>query len=244
MARHRVFLGAGEGEKVSDGTIELSGPEAEHAVKSKRMRVGDEIDALDGRGGVLRCRVEAASKRGLTLAVLGRDEEAPVRPAVHVWSATPKGPRLDKMIDMLAQVGAASWTPMDTKLGVVDPGAGKMDRMTRIVVEAAKQCGRAHLMEIGLKRSFDEALRVEESTALVVADASGGVYEPTGKASVRVLVGPEGGLLPEEIEAARGAGGGGAQVVSLGPHAMRIETAAVVAAAMVMEREQAPASNG
>ena len=235
MARHRVFLPPGGGGGVSDGVIALEGPEAEHALKSKRVRVGDEIDAFDGRGLVLRCRVESASKRGLTLAVVEREKVAPVRPEVHVWSATPKGPRLDKMIDMLAQVGAASWTPMDTRLGVVDPGAGKIDRMERISVEAAKQCGRAHVMSIERKRSFADALAGGEDEAIVVADGGGGVYEATGRSRVRVLIGPEGGLLPEELDAARGAG---AQVVSLGPHAMRIETAAVVAAALVMEWER------
>jgi 16S rRNA (uracil1498-N3)-methyltransferase len=234
MARHRVFLGAGVDREVSDAGVVVEGEEAEHALKSKRVRVGDEIDAFDGRGLVLRCRVEAAGKRAMTLEILSRETVEPVRPAVEVFSATPKGNRLDKMIDMLAQVGAASWTPLDTKLGVVDPGANKIDRMERISVEAAKQCGRAHVMGIGRKRSFAEALEVGEDTALIVADASGGAYNATGRARVRVLVGPEGGLLPEELDAARGAG---AQVVSLGPHAMRIETAAVVGVAVVMERE-------
>lgn len=219
----------------------VEGPEAEHAIKSKRVRAGDGIDAFDGRGRVYRCRVEATSKHALTLEVMEREEVAPVRPAVHVWSATPKGARLDKMIDMLVQVGAASWTPMDTKLGVVDPGAGKIDRMSRIAIEAAKQCGRAHLMSIEAKRRFADAVELGEDEALVVADASGGAYEAAGRSSVRILVGPEGGLLPEEIEAARGAG---AQVVSLGPHAMRIETAAVVAAALVLERERTSGVSG
>ena len=231
MSRHRVFL---EPEQVSDGAIDLRGPEAEHALRSKRVRVGDEIEAIDGRGLVLRCRVDAASKRGLTLGVIGREEVEPVRPLVRVWSATPKGQRLDKMIDMLGQVGAASWAPLDTKLGVVDPGANKIDRMHRIAVEAAKQCGRAHVMEISAKLDFEQTLRAADGEAIVMADVSGGALEPTGRETVRLLVGPEGGFLPVEINAARAAG---AQVVRLGPHAMRIETAAIVGVAMVLERE-------
>lgn len=232
MARHRVFL---EPAQVSDaGSIELTGPEADHAIKSKRVRTGDEIEAVDGRGGVLRCRVDGTTKRGLTLTVLERGQVPALRPTLRVWSATPKGQRLDKMIDMLAQVGAASWGPLDTKLGVVDPGASKIDRMQRISIEAAKQCGRAHVMEIARKIDFDDALKAAPDETIVMADVTGGALEATGAPAMRLLVGPEGGFLPVEINAARDAG---AQIVRLGPLAMRIETAVIVGAAMIMERE-------
>ncbi len=236
MARHRVYVAP---EEVSDGGIELRGPEAEHAIRSKRVRVGDEVEAFDGRGLVLRCRVEAAGKRGMSLEVVGRESVEPVRPRLDLCTATPKGQRLDKMIDMLSQAGAASWSPLDTKLGVVDPGAGKIDRMERIAIESAKQCGRGHVMAIGTKRDIEAALEpAARGEALVIADVSGGTYAPTGASIVRLLVGPEGGFLPVELNAARDAG---AQVVRLGPHAMRIETAAVVGTAMILAREQASA---
>jgi len=136
------------------------------------------------------------------------------------------------MIDQVSQVGAASWTPIATKLGVVDPGASKLDRMERIAVESAKQSGRAHLMALRRKSSLEDVLA--SGGTIVVADGSGGPYERTGADSIVVVVGPEGGLLPEELEAARTAG---ARVVSLGPHAMRIETAAAVAVAVALAAE-------
>lgn len=232
MSRHRVFL---ESPEVSDGALTIEGPEADHASRSKRVRVGDEIDAMDGRGTIHRCRVETASRRGITLRVLESLRVEPVEPRLEVWSATPKGPRLDKMIDMLGQVGVAAWTPMHTRLGVVDPGAGKIERTRRITIETAKQCGRAHLMAIEPKASLDDALEAAPDLGLVIADASGSAYRPSGRSRVRLLVGPEGGFLPEEVEAARGAG---AQVVSLGPHEQRIETACVGGAATILSLEQ------
>jgi 16S rRNA (uracil1498-N3)-methyltransferase len=236
MPRHTLLF---EPDDLSDDRLVVAGPEAEHAAKSKRLRAGDELTAIDGDGLRLTCRVALVTKRSLELEVIERETIAQTSPAVHLGSATPKAQRLDKMIDMVSQAGAASWTPVETRLGVVDPGATKLDRMRRIVAESAKQCGRAHLMRLRAKTPLGRFLAAGEGRTLVVADGSGGAYRPTGAGAIRVAVGPEGGLVPDELDAARAAG---AQIVSLGPHAMRIETACVVAVALVLASERAPAA--
>ncbi|MEO1128647.1 MAG: RsmE family RNA methyltransferase [Planctomycetota bacterium] len=223
----------------SDDHLTVGGPEAEHAVRVKRVGVGDRVRLLNGTGDVLTCVVSSARKREMQVDVECRERAEKEHPAVHVMGATPKGPRLEKMIDQLAQVGAASWSALATKLGVVDPGANKLDRMVRVATEGAKQSGRAWIMDLGGKTTLERAL--EGDASLVVCDGSGGAYRPTGAAAVRVLVGPEGGFLPEEIEMVRQAGG---QVLRLGPHAMRIETASVVGASRVLCAEQEAAAAG
>lgn len=221
----------------SDDDLVISGDEASHAAKVKRLGAGSVVRAMNGRGLIVIAEVIEA-RRVLRARVRERSLVEPARPAVHVWSATPKGPRIAEMVEGLTQVGAASWTPMQTKLGVVDPRESKLARMGRIVIEAAKQCGRAWLMGLGEKSGFTGGLEIRPAgdgrPALVLADAGGERYAPTGAGEVRVLIGPEGGFVADEVDAARRAG---ARVVNFGPHAMRIETAAVVAAAVVMHGE-------
>lgn len=235
MARHRVFAAA---IPQAGEALEVTGEEAAHASGAKRLREGDAVGAFDGRGTVAACVVRRAARSTLVLEVTERLVEPAVTPMVEAWTATPKGPRLEKMIDQLAQVGAASWVAMGTSLGVVDPGAGKLARVERVVLEGCKQCGRSWLMEVGGRCALGEALSLPGGggTSLVLADGRGGRYAPTGCERVRVLVGPEGGFTEAELASARDAG---AQVVSLGPHVLRIETAAVVAVSAVLLAEGA-----
>ena len=151
-------------------------------------------------------------------------------PRVHVHSATPKGGRVDEMIDALSQVGAAAWSPLRTARGVVDPRDTKMERLERIAIEASKQCGRAWKLELGAAKSLDDVLHL--GGRVLVADASGQEYEDRGRTDeIHLLVGPEGGWTVEEIEAMRRAG---TAVVRFGPHVMRIETAAVVGVGVIL----------
>ena len=212
----------------------IEGDEARHAVRVKRLQPGDLLRLLDGAGTVATARVEH-TRGGLMLQIIDRRTEPPPSPALHAWTATPKGPRVEELVDALSQVGAASWTPMSTKLGVVDPRESKLGRLERLALEAAKQAQRPWLMRLEAKANFEDGLAPRPGTALVLADASGDPYRPTGATEVRLFIGPEGGWRPEEIDAARRAG---AQIASFGPHVMRIEVAAPVAAAVVLNAER------
>jgi 16S rRNA (uracil1498-N3)-methyltransferase len=235
MARHTIVIDDRPLPTDPGSPIAIEGDEAKHAIRVKRVGEGDTVRLLDGKGTVLTTRVTDA-RRTLHLVVESAEEES--RPAVtlEMATATPKGPRLDKMIDMLGQVGAAAWCPLSTKLGVVEPGSNKIDRMERICRESAKQSLRAWPMRIGGSMAFEEATACDPGQRLVIADASGGEYTPAGPGTVRALVGPEGGWTDAELAAARRAD---AQVVGLGPHVQRIETAAVVLASLIVRAETA-----
>lgn len=235
---HRVFVQ--DAPLLAPGErVEVVGPEAEHAARVKRLGPGDAVALLDGRGTVAAARVESTGKVGkggwrLAAVVESVATAERVRPRVEVWSATPKGGRVDELVDGLSQVGAAAWSPLRAERSVVQPRETKLERLERIAWEAAKQCGRAWVLEIGRERSWEEAIAPEVGVRVVLADASGGPYERTGAEGVRVLVGPEGGWTEAELAAARAAG---ATIARFGPHAMRIETAAVVAVAVVLDVE-------
>jgi 16S rRNA (uracil1498-N3)-methyltransferase len=215
--------------------VVIDGDEAHHAVSVKRLRPGESVQLLDGRGGVADGVVDAIDPgRGRHSAAIRVRVEAlrqlpPLSPALRVWSAAPKGDRLEQMIGQLAQVGAASWGFLHTQRGVVDPGEHKANRLERIALEAGKQCGRAHKLALEQPRQLADFT----GPSTIVADASGqpGVAVPPRAAAADLLVGPEGGWAPQELDQLRAAG---ATIARFGPHVMRIETAAVVAAAMLI----------
>ncbi|MDX2116287.1 MAG: RsmE family RNA methyltransferase [Planctomycetota bacterium] len=230
---HCVYCETGIEERGAEQVID--GPEAQHAARVKRLGPGDRLWLMDGRG-VRAVGEVVEARRALRVRIVERGVQAEVRPRVEVWSATPKGPRVAELVEGLVQVGAASWTPMATKLGVVDPGEGKLARLERIVIESCKQAGRARLLELSEKRTLSEALAPGPGVRVVMADAGGGSYARAGDGStVRLLIGPEGGFTEEERRLAQGAG---ATLARFGPMVMRIETAGVVAAGVVLNVEQ------
>jgi 16S rRNA (uracil1498-N3)-methyltransferase len=227
----------------TDELVVILGPEAHHAARVKRCEAGDVLGLRNGRGLVARARIEAIRKSGrgdwqVEARVLEASVASVATPRVEVWTSPPKGEHLATMIDGLSQAGVAAWAPLRTKRTVVEPRSGKLERLERVCEESLKQCGRAWLMEIGAAAELEGATARGEGLAVVVADQSGQAWEraarEVGEArTVRVLVGPEGGFAEDELARAREAG---AVVARFGPHAMRIETAAVVAGASVVMR--------
>jgi 16S rRNA (uracil1498-N3)-methyltransferase len=218
-------------QPVSVGLCTITGEEAHHAARVKRVAVGESVEVLDGRGGVGRGSVSALHKdrAGWTVDVTVESASVAERPlpALEVCSAIPKGAKLSEVIDGLAQVGAAAWRPLEAARSVREHW--RPEKLECVAAEASKQCGRAWRMEIGTAITFGEASNGAE---VIVADASGECFNGTGDAA-RLLVGPEGGWTGEELEQARAAG---TRICRFGVHTMRIETAAIVAAGIIMNR--------
>ncbi len=234
MASHTIFVDHLPPDEAT--TTRITGDEARHAARAKRLREGAAIRLIDGKGAVCLARITSA-RRDIDLELISRETHLPITPVLELCTATPKGPRLDKMIDMLSQCGTAMWRPLETALGVVDPGAGKIDRMGRIAIESAKQSGRAWLMTVGRAMPFADAIVSPSGINVVIADSRGEPYSPSRAEKIRVLIGPEGGFTDQEIETAISSGAG---CVSLGPGGLRIETAAVAAASVIMHAEHCP----
>ena len=251
VAIHRVF--SDQRLTFDQNSLSITGEQAHHAARVKRVVTGDVVDVLDGQGSIARCRVTETGKiRGEMVISLSveRLETAPApSPWVHIASATPKADRASWMIEQLAQVGCAAWSPLQTQRGVVDPGETKVERLQRISTESAKQCGRPWLMQIAEPLTLKQALGSAGMTVLLADETGkpamevakvGQVQSAAGGSAKRparflVLVGPEGGWTPQELELADAAAGGPVARIALGPHVQRIETAAVIATALLMQ---------
>lgn len=235
MARHRLALDPST-PVAAHAALEIVGDEAHHAVRVKRLAVGDAVELINGQGLIAAATItDTAKHRGewvVRVDVHTVSAAAPPTPTVHVASAVPKGPRLADMIDQLSQVGATSWCPLITEHSHTDATELRHDRLQRVALEASKQSGRPWLMhvepELSLTRALDPG---PERCTVILADATGQPLKSLPTQHARVLIGPEGGWTTAELEAAHRAG---ATIARFGPHTMRIETAAVAACAILM----------
>jgi len=236
--------------------VALSDAERHHAVRVLRLGAGDVVDARDGRGGCYRLRVTRSDRRdiALELAEPARHEPPPGTPGaplphIELAVAWPRDARGEDMLARLVQLGVAAIRPLELQHTGADRRADRRDRLERILVENLKQCGRAWLPELAEPAPLATVLaawngvepgplfaldpRAERDLAVHLA----GVRDA---AAVLFVVGPEGGFAPPELESLDAAG---ALRARLGPHVLRIETAAEAAcalAACLLERRPPP----
>lgn len=230
MAVHRLYVEA----EPRPGSMLVEGDEAHHAVRVKRLEIGSAVEVLDGRGRIGISRIAEILKTragwGIRLDIASVAAAPAVAPRLEVWTAAAKGGRLEDTIDGLSQVGATAWGLLEADHAAVDPRPGKLERLSRTVSEACKQSGRAWRMELMDTRRVERA--AQGAGVVVMADAGGEPYTRTGAATIRLLIGPEGGWSAREL-------GLGIRRCRFGPHIMRIETAAIAAAAVIRHIESA-----
>ncbi len=227
-------------ERVKEGKIELGEKEAHHLRDVLRVETGEQVEVFDDEGVRALGRVERCDPSGVMVSIEEiREERHGLR--VTVAAAVPKGNRADWMIEKLAELGVHRFVPLATARSVVLPeGKGKLQRWERIAVEAAKQSGSGvmkidQLMTVPqVLEKLDKAVGWYFSTradAQPVAKAVEAVVQERPKSmQITLLIGPEGGWTDEEIALFDGAGLTG---VRMGTTILRVETAAVAAAAIV-----------
>jgi 16S rRNA (uracil1498-N3)-methyltransferase len=216
------------------GRAVLEGDEARHLARVLRCRVGDAAELFDGSGAAWPARVVAIARDQVTLDV---GEPMPDQrrhaPPLTLAVALPKGERQKWLVEKLTELGVARLVPLVTLRGVAEATPGALERLRRGVIEACKQCGRNSLLEVGGPRSVVDVLRERPvGVRAIVADPVGGPIPADALApdhgGMIGLIGPEGGFAAEELAACDAAD---VPRVCLGPHILRVETAAIALAA-------------
>jgi 16S rRNA (uracil1498-N3)-methyltransferase len=224
------------------GEVRLDGAEAHHLLHVLRAKPGLEVVLFDGSGAEFDATVVRTDRATVYLNVSARrdvDREPAI--AVTLGVALPKGDRQRWLVEKATELGVARLVPLITSRGVAQPVGAALGRFERAVIEAAKQCGRNRLMEIGEPQSWAEFV-----AGTAPADAIRLVAHPGGIAlsaalrgnsraacEVWLAIGPEGGLNEPEVRQALDAGW---QAVDLGRRLLRTETAAMAIVAMVVLR--------
>ena len=225
---------------LTQSTVELSGPEAHHLAVVLRLGPGDRVVLFDGEGTEADAEITSVSRKAVQLAPGELQRDPPSAQTVILAAAAPKGERFRWLVEKATELGVSRLVPLETERSVVEPGAGKLEKLRQVVIAACKQCGCNRLMQL------DPPLRWTEFNAREASDGRLLVAHPGGRPARAVFggnaspdpclllaVGPEGGFTEAEIALAINVG---ASVVSLGPRILRIETAALAFAALALVR--------
>ncbi|MGD1278715.1 MAG: RsmE family RNA methyltransferase [Tepidisphaeraceae bacterium] len=228
----RIYLA-----RLAVGRIELPRGEARHVRDVLRLTEDREVEAFDAAGRVGRGRLIAVGPGGVAVQI-ERIEAPPSRPgAVSVASAVPKSTRADWMIEKLSELGVDRFIPLASRRSVVRPQEGKLARWRRVAEQSAKQSRRVGIMQIEPVVELPDLLEWPLEQGQVRWCLSTGEdavpmlqLAATMPPSVMLLVGPEGGWAEDELALLAAAGVAAARLTST---VLRIETAAVAAAAIV-----------
>ncbi len=225
---HRFFA-----RRLDEGRAELFPEEAQHALRVLRMAPGDPCQALmDGQ--VFEAVLETAEPAAILR--LGKALPSP-EPSVRVtlYQGIPKGDKMDYIAQKCTEAGVCRIVPVEMSRCVASwagkDAEKKRARFQRIAAEAAKQSGRALVPQIEAPLTLPALCRRFPAHELVLVPweeqkGNGIAAAWQGQRDVALVIGPEGGLSPEEIEQMRQAGG---RPVTLGPRIFRTETAGLAA---------------
>ncbi|MFI8289999.1 16S rRNA (uracil(1498)-N(3))-methyltransferase [Streptomyces sp. NPDC085614] len=228
------------------GTFLLDGPEGRHAVAVKRLRAGEELVLTDGRGGWAACVVTAAEGRDqLTVEVREAHVDPEPTPRITVIQALPKGDRGELAVEIMTETGVDAIVPWAASRCITqwkgDRGLKALAKWRATAREAGKQSRRTRFPEVA------DAMSTKQAAALLArADFAAVLHEdrdhPSGaladaplpaEGEIVLVVGPEGGVSPEELAAFEEAG---AKPYRLGHSVLRTSTAGTAATALLLGR--------
>lgn len=232
--------------------VTLAGAEGRHAASVRRIGAGEWVDVVDGAGLRLTCEVAGADKSSLSLVVREvLQEERPV-PEIVLVQALAKGGRDEAAVEICTEIGIDRVIPWASQRAIVqwkgpkaDKGRAKWEGVARA---AAKQSRRAFVptvegvMDSRELTSWVASLTDEAGVAFVcheeASESLGAALASLQEAGadaplpprVALIVGPEGGIGPEETGALVDAG---ARMIGLGSNVLRSSTAGAVALTLI-----------
>ena len=215
--------------------VPLSAAQAHYLRAVMRRADGDAVAVFNGQDGEWRAEIAGLKKRGGAVVPVSRTR--PQEAAADLWLlfAPVKAARLALIAEKATELGVSRLLPVTTTF--TQGGRVNVDRLRANAVEAAEQCGRLTVPEVAAAQGLTAALvDWPADRVLWVADENGGavakdaVVSQKGRKSA-VLVGPEGGFSPEELDFLKGRPF--AVSISLGPRILRAETAVVAALTLV-----------
>ncbi len=241
MALHFVVETARE--VLPGGVVELTGAEAKHAASVRRLRVGETVTVGDGAGVWLTGTAEEVVPSRVVVRVAARREEPPAAPRIVLVQALAKGDRDELAVQAACELGVDEIVPWQAARSVSrwegTKAATGRERWAAIVREAAKQAHRAWVPpvdEVVTTRGLEGLLAASGTDApprLLLLDPTAGerLSQVTDDGrDLMVVVGPEGGFAPEELERLSAAG---AERVRLGDTVLRTSTAGPAAVALL-----------
>ena len=247
----RVFVSATD---IDGSRVTVAGDEAHHLAHVRRLRPGDTFTAIDPDGLEHDVVISAIDRRHVVGEIAAsRLGEAETRLRITLHQAVPRGKRFPLILQKCTELGVARFVPMLTEHTVVEVSEGsvaqRLERWTKIVREACKQCGRASCPQVSAPLTWKQALddwRAASMPGVLFHERlaqdeqrrpARDILAQFAEARVRaadnqaLFIGPEGGFAPAEVQSGLAAG---LTEAPLGARVLRVETAAIVAVALCL----------
>ncbi|TYO98105.1 16S rRNA (uracil1498-N3)-methyltransferase [Geothermobacter ehrlichii] len=210
-------------------------PEILRHLQVLRMEQGDRICLLDGAGLLCEARLLRIDRQKALAGIEKRCRVSETALSVTLFQGLPKGDKFELVLQKGTEIGISDFVPVLCRRSQVKTPGRRMQRWNRIVAEAARQSGRNLLPRLSSPLELAAGLAGCDADLRLVPweEATTPLAErlpATPPRSAALLIGPEGGLSPEEIELATAYG---FQPVSLGPRILRTETAGFVVAGIL-----------
>ncbi|MEU5399046.1 16S rRNA (uracil(1498)-N(3))-methyltransferase [Streptomyces sp. NPDC005963] len=238
-----VFLTDSLADLAPGAQLVLDGPEGRHAVSVRRLQPGEDIVLTDGRGrGAAGLVVRTEGKDRLTVEVVSLPAEPEPQTHITVVQALPKGDRGELAVETMTETGVDAIVPWAAARCITqwkgERGAKSLAKWRATAREAGKQSRRLRFPDVAeaattkqvasLLADADFAAVLHEEGALPLATA-----ELPNEGSIVLVIGPEGGVSPQELTAFAEAG---ASPYRLGRSVLRTSTAGTAAVALLLGR--------
>lgn len=231
---HRFYA---DGDGVADGFARLTPEDAQHSLRVLRMEEGDACEVFVGERRYAAV-IDRADNGGVTVRLTGEMPSTEAGLRVTLYQGLPKADKMELIVQKAVELGAEAVIPVAMSRCVVKldekDGRKKQERWQKIAREAAKQSGRCRPLTVEAPVSFARMVERLHTHALAIVpweDARGisltGIHRrhPDIR-DLAVVIGPEGGMSAEEIDAMSRTG---CVPVTLGPRILRTETAGLCA---------------
>ena len=229
-------------DDIRDNSAVITGEDLKHISKVLRMAPGDKVMLCDGEGYQYLAEISEITKDCVRLEIVN-SERCAAEPSrrITLYQGLPKGDKMELIVQKCVELGISEIVPVAAERSIVKikPGefGGKRTRYQRVAYEAAKQCGRGRIPEVADLTTFKAADMTRHDLIIIAyEDEKGTTLKSLLRANMQagdiaIVIGPEGGLDPSEVELLIQKGG---KAVTLGPRILRTETAGMAALAMIL----------
>lgn len=232
--KHHFFVPTGA---LGPERVRLEGDEAHHAARVLRIAVGETISVADGSGRIVDGVVTTSGPDAVEVRVILERTVTAAAPALALYQGLARRERVDLVVQKAVEVGAQTIVVFGSERSVVrwdEPKRLKAeDRWRAIALASAKQCRSPWRTTVHVAPHLGSVLDRLQPPVIVLAPEAVSSFRDVlpeqAPPTLGVVVGPEGGLTPAEMDRLRCVG---ATAASLGDRILRTETAGPVALAL------------
>lgn len=216
----------------------IAGSEHHHLRNVLRLGIGETIRIIDGKGNVFTATINKIRSE-LTDAKIEKQEcHKKTIPSITLFQGLPKQDKMELILQKTAELGVNQIVPIITERSLQKPSENRLERWQRIILSAAKQCGRAWIPEINEIQTLQDcskSIHTYECTLILWEKELGQhlqsvLRSKTELKSIALIVGPEGGFTENEVKDLIE---NGCIPVKIGSNILRTETAAIAGVAMI-----------